>query len=436
MSINNCNIAQYTRAFAVSAAKFTDVRELIKWASEANLPNTYQVDFIGPQTLHNMAATALNLGQSFVKPGKVLFINMDDSPMTGTFIARVKEYQASFMQYDEVVLGEDNLFHPVQDRSVNISYYDDREVEEQGPAWNDPLKPMTWNEAKQCLFKFGGPVRRLSWCPHSFVGYNKGKELEAEKFWVEANKKAAIRNGGSMMVQGYYTHCDGEVVDMAWKPTMADELAEDWVLADKHLTLMDIERTPSNRYKLTYMLQPGEINTSGSVLFTLYDMLYGKKRSEVMVVTGMYACGELILSVMQDMKVKLYNPKAEVVANTLIDERERRKPDPVVNFLGDVYVAESTEVRSEKGDPWGKEQLLENIKMELIRNPALSVVIDLKGFAEDPIVIDVVGQEKTNELGVELCNYMRSELGAFCKVQGNNWAIVDIDYEASDKEAE
>lgn len=432
MNIINTNLAIYQRVFAVSAVKITDATLLVPWAIEADLPMEGKIDFIGPHTLHNMAATALNLGQSFRTPGEVLFINIDASAVTSKFIELVKEYQAAFMRYTEVTLVE-GTFRPKQDINQHIKYFyeegketmTDQKVNE---GYLDPLKTMTWEEAKRNLLKFGGPVRRLSMNPNHFIGYNKGDTITADKFWVRANKKAAERNGGSMGVAPYYTHCDGKTVSMGWRPTMQDELATDWVDADRHLTLMALEQTPSNRFKATYMLQPGEINTSGSVLFPLYEMLYKETTTKVIILSGDMGCADLVASLMTDMKSKLYNKEAVVVSSTMMEEG---RFEPCNEELVKVtFITPGTDV-SRDADVWNMQVVLDDVKRRLIEDPELCLVVDLKGFAEDHTLEDHLDKQKVNDCAVAFGNFFQQSLTEFSAKYPNNWLIVDMDYEAN-----
>ncbi len=430
--IVNANLATYQRIYAVSAKEHTDARLLKDWWEKAGLSSEVDVDFIGPHTLHNKPATALNIGQRFREVGNILFVVIDGGKSVLDFIACIKDYQAAFMRYHVVKL-ENGKFIDMNMPDVEFSFHyeplpvnEDPNVIEQKEHYVDPLKTMTWNDAKNKLILTGGPVRRLSMGPLAFVGFNQGKVLEADKFWVPANKLAAERNGGTLKVLPYYTMCDGESVDMAWRPSMQDELATDWVDANLFLTLMAFEEENFGKYKATYMLQPGSINTSGTVMFSLYDFLSKKKTSDVLIVTSDRTCANLLATLMSDMKAKLYSTSGDVVANTIIQHGKVNINPELINVD---YLYPTIQAEGEIG--FGNYDILvRSIKRAMIENPDLSVVVDLKGLTEETDLIGLLGHQKVNELAVDLANKLRETLGEFAQDYPNNWAIVDIDFEA------
>lgn len=94
---------------------------------------------------------------------------------------------------------------------------------------------LSWPVAQQLLNK-GFTVLRSGWNGKGmFVSYSDGIDaLPAEKFWVEANKEAALKNGGTLPVSSYFTLFTAQkTIQMGWVPSIGDLTAHDWVVLMK-----------------------------------------------------------------------------------------------------------------------------------------------------------------------------------------------------------
>lgn len=434
------NINNYDKRFIVSNSAWSNAKLVLDWLDKKIGSDDF--DFIGPNTTSNVAVAAMQIGTSFKPNTKVLVINVAKSQRVIDLFAKVKEHASQDIEYTfvNVINGEfmlDDIFDtkcvfltdtaPKETASVSqLDFIDGSRPP--NDSYQGVVKTLSWEKADELLKNSGGPVRRLSMDPNHFIGYNKGKVLEADGFWVLANKKAAERNGGSLNVLPYYTLCDGESVDMSWKPSADDIAANDWIPASYHLTLADFEQTPSGNFKANYLLQPGEINTAGSVMFHLYDALYKKETSEVLILTGDMESGNLLAAILSDMKEKLYNKEAAVTASTLFKLNQLNQVNP--NLVTVDFIVPASNVK-EKPNVWNKEQLFNNIEQKLIDNPKLSFILNIKGLAEDPILMEQLDKDKLNQYAVELTNYFYNRLKKFSEDYSNNWLILDIDAEAN-----
>lgn len=432
MAIVKLNVDKYDKRFVISSEAWSSATLVADWLMENVGSNDF--DFIGPYSLINKSVTAMQLGSSLKGAINVLIIDIDNSKCVREFFKEIKKHAHQNVKYTFISIKDENFVSIFDNVSLTLN----KQVGEKSMKnqlnyieesyYQDMPKTLTWDEAKAILFKNGGPVRRLSMNPNHFIGYNQGNTITADKFWVPANKKAAERNGGSMNVAPYYSHCDGKTVSMGWRPTMQDELATDWVLANNHLTLSDLEQTPSGNYRATYLLQPGEINTSGSVLFTLYDMIYKEETSEILIVTGDTLSANVLGNLLSDMKEKLYNKEASVTASTVIDPSKLKQVRSDLVKIN--YLTPGCDI-SKKPDIWNQEVFYEELEKTLINNPNLSIIVNLKGIAEDPILLDKVDKEKANDYAVSFVNYLHNRLKKFSEDYPNNWVILDLDEETN-----
>lgn len=415
------NLANFQRVFLVSAANVTDVESIGPWCQQHGIPEGTAIEFVGPHALHNLEQTALNIGQSFKQAGDVMVINMDNDPKVLKFTATMRNYEAAQMNYVTINAIDNEL--RVEDRVIklHLTKLSEKDMQDQ-QSYIDPLQTMTWEQAKEKLFAYGGPVRRLSMNPNHFIGWNKGDTIEAEKFWVPANKKAALRNGGSMNVAPYYTFCDGKTVSMGWRPSMEDELATDWITADKFLTLFSLEQTPAGDFIGNYMLQPGDIDTSGKLLFTTYSFLSKEGPSQIAILTGSSSTGCTVGALLTDMKMKLYSP--------LKTAKTKYRLGDSTPYSDELLSVEFTEpginVDTPK-DMWIKEEILKTVIEKLENNPELVLIFDLKGFADDPAALDTWSREEVNENAVALCEFVRRGLNSHGGDLPCRWFVIDLD---------
>jgi hypothetical protein len=438
------NLAEFSKCYAVSKNLITSASCLPERLKAHNFPEGIVVDFIGPATLHQNAAAALSIGQSFTEEGKVLFINIDHSKTISDFIKKVMEYQASNMLYVEVidlppagrwvdkndfVLEYTLVNKPHEEKDMNTEKFDlDFDVQED--TGYESNQTMTWDEAKAILkapttetddAKY---VRRLAWGPLSFVGYNEGKVLSTEKFWVQQNRMAAARNGGFLTVLPYYTFCDGVSVDMSYRPTSVDEHATDWVVGNMNVFLVDLEREPSGDLWASYNLLPGNIEEGANVLNQCYQMISSKDVSNIAIVTGQSLVGaKQIGALITDMKAKLFG--TEATAHTRFGETGLPNNTNLVNAVG-FGVDYSADI--------GREHLLKLKAIETINalaamvenNPALNIIIDVKGLAEN-IDYNKFDYHTNNEHAIEFVNILIRGINSDDRFSNTQYVAFDLD---------
>lgn len=442
------NVAEFSRIFAVSTEKFTDAEKIAKWIETCGVPKDACVDFIGPSAIHYRHATALRIGQSFDEPGQVLFINVDANEDTDSFIEIVKSYQHAEMLYTVVTpVGETSAFNKQGAGMTKYNLIFNKEIlpvtqieklDFNNPAdvdlakrpilndntWGDEEATdgtFGWDKAKRYLHQ-GTAVRRLKTGPLSFVGYNEGKTITADKFWVEANKKAAIRNGGSLVVKPYYTFCDGQSVDMAYRPTTEDELAVDWVLAEANIFLTGLEYVNDNKdVILQYELQTGEIDVGGNKLKALYPMIATQDVTNVLLVTGDHEAGLLLMATMTDMKHKLFDI---IPMSTTVIRNGKEEPfdSRAVNF-----VIEQPGLSGDLNN-WAIEPVFAELEKSVRNNPGICIVVDLKGFVEDKSFEDHDLRDR-EERAINFANAIAKTLTNDSIYKDTKWAIVDMETE-------
>lgn len=431
MQFNEINVAEFNRVYAVSFKAFSDEACLKNWIATCGVPEDTVVDLIGPAALHNWRATALSLGQCLRKSEKVLFINVDDSELITNFIAAVDEYKASPITFTTIipiegdcfkVAGQDGTFKlvlkPLQKQETEMSQQPTTQVQNIQNHY-DPT--MDWDGAKAFL-KTGTSVRRLSHGPFAFVGYNEGKVIEADKFWVEQNKQAAIRNGGSMTVKPYYTFCDGKSVDMAWRANMEDETATDWVEADHFVMLSGITRLPGHDYELSYQLHKGKIEDGANTLVPLYDLIATQQVCQPIIVTGNHTVAGLINKIMTDMKRMLLGDKP-FGCNTIEFYGSLGVNTDLVESV--IYEIHSAHDKS----TWDLENTIKDLINAVEVNPNSSIVIDVKGLVED-LSFEEHEFQQNQERALHFVNQLISAIGSNPAFKNVKWASVDIDSES------
>ena len=100
--------------------------------------------------------------------------------------------------------------------------------------YNHPalIQGVKWQVA-QYFAEQGFPILRAGWNGKGmFVSAKALPEvLAADKFWIEANKQAAIDNGGQIQVDPYFTLKTAQnTIQMGWIPSAGDLWANDWVI--------------------------------------------------------------------------------------------------------------------------------------------------------------------------------------------------------------
>lgn len=89
---------------------------------------------------------------------------------------------------------------------------------------------MNFGQALDALLR-GSRVRRAGWNGKGmWVAYSPGAlELPAEKFWARPNKRFAEQNGGVADVGASLNFkAADDIIEMGWRPTSRDMLANDW----------------------------------------------------------------------------------------------------------------------------------------------------------------------------------------------------------------
>jgi len=93
---------------------------------------------------------------------------------------------------------------------------------------------FTFGRAIEALKK-GRKVARSGWNGKGMwvtMSCFDGVIVNADNFWSENNKRFAIENGGSAVVNPYFTlKSTGNSIDV-WHPSVNDCLAEDWQIVD------------------------------------------------------------------------------------------------------------------------------------------------------------------------------------------------------------
>lgn len=442
MTHSSINVGAFDRIFAISSDKFTDAKLIATWIETCGVPDSAIVDFIGPTALHYSDRTSLNLGQSFTEPGKVLFINVDNSIEIDVFIGNVQKRQAAVMEYKTIYPTKTFgrfTFNPHQRTPVEYTLIDEKvepKMTEQIEKldFNNPADkalltadiPATenttltdvfgWDEAKR-LVQLGTPVRRLKHGPYAFVGFNEGKTIGADKFWVEANKEAAIRNGGSLVVKPYYTFCDGESVDMAWRPSMEDELALDWVEAKANIFLSALEKDKDGNHFAHYELTKGTLENGGDLLNHVYPLISSPSPDTVMVIHGDFFSPFVLMSLMTDMKEKLYSK--EPLCTTVI-EYGAEKPynsNMVDTHSALAYLDESN---------WDINELTNEMSIFVRKYPGASFVIDVVSFVKDSILAQTDIENK-EQVAVDFVNEIINVLLTNPEFKDNKWTSIDLE---------
>ena len=433
------NLAEFTRIFAVSNEKFTDAEAISNWIKSCGVPLDACIDFIGPSAIHYAVQTALRLGQSFNKSGKILFINIDNSESINSFIERTQCFQRAEMDYTTITPIEDTTLFKIAGVStttfklihqkVETMNFNETEValneQETTAIVNDlhrkRLGLLTWEEAKTLLHN-GYSVRRLAHGPLAFVGYNGGKTISADEFWVEQNKKAAIRNGGSLVVKPYYTFCDGKSVDMAYRVNMEDELACDWIDASKNVFLVGIEQLENGNYICEYELLPSEMENGAGNLIPCYDLIVNQDTTKVAIISGSNSA-LMVSSILTDMKHKLFGAEAYATTEIVVGIEF-----PYDSNAVSVHVVEPS--LNAAGNAYNLEALVVELGAMVNEIPGLSIVIDVKGIMGDYSFEDhdrFLNEERT--LG--FVNGIIGELQSNPMFTNTKWATVDLDLEVT-----
>lgn len=442
------NIQEFTRIYACSTHKFTDTDLFGKWVEECGIPETAKVDFIGPHAFHNLRATALRLGQSLTEGGKVLFINVDNNTEVNNFVEYVNQYRAStvttlllkpetnglFTEFNSGKTLFEIIDEPLEkdmdtvetadfnnpEDTTEIEATDTLGIEDQHILFGGKSgMTFSWDKAKHHV-QNGNPVRRLKHGPLSFVGFNEGKTIPADGFWVEANKQAAIANGGFLTVKPYYTFCDGESVDMAYRPTMEDELALDWTFACNNVFLEDLEYDEKTKnYLCHYQLHQGKCQDGGTVMVPVYDLIANPDVSNIIMVSGDQETAIGFASIITDMKHKLFGSE-EVTTSEIVFGDEQPYDSKAVN----VHFVEPG-LFGEDQDQYD----LASLSVELVtltkKLPGASILIDLKGVYADKSFEDLPNHFN-DKRAVEFANNMRTMLMNVTDFKDTKWAIIDL----------
>lgn len=88
---------------------------------------------------------------------------------------------------------------------------------------------------------FGGALRHLRhgevvaltcWAPCEFVVLSPGcKAWPMEKFWAQANREHAAKNGGTADVNASFTKTEADKsVTSGWLPDFAEIMSDNWVV--------------------------------------------------------------------------------------------------------------------------------------------------------------------------------------------------------------
>lgn len=179
------------------------------------------------------------------------------------------------------------------------------------------INPITFWEAGQVAITQDKAIRRLAWGPRAFIKVCQGQVLEADKFWVPENRKAAELNGGALIVNPRFSYCDGTSTDMGWIPTPADMFATDWVTHPTNLLLADA-KIDNNDIHLWYALMGIDGNLGGGVWFTAYDQIIANpKISNIIVINAAQDTSWLLKTVIEDMIGKYESDLSNAYTNVI-----------------------------------------------------------------------------------------------------------------------
>lgn len=441
MSIQHViKVGSYDKHYIISES-MGDQSQVAKWLSETVKPTEdFYFDFIGPVSLGNYRSVALTMGQSFKVPTRVLLIEKGLSSSSVEFIKALYEYsstnQLEVTHIVETAPGEFKY------SGGNVSLTFDFEVVETSGPENQVFEQLeaspvehhlikktkhTWREMQEKLIS--GEIlsaRRLDWANESFVAFNKGSVLEADKFWIPANKKAAERNGGHLVVRPYYALCDGASVRFGWTPTDFEYHADDWVDASLNMFLVDLKRDRDGLVA-NYELLSGEFTNGANKLVAVYDLLDDKAPAKILCISADFNTTIVLSSLLTDMKKKRYFKDA--FATTVLNLGDDRPYDSDLLTFDtlDITIAVSGDLIEKAAN-----NTLDELEVLYKENTDLKLVIDLESFAKDP-ELAADDPAEVNERAVEYVNWLIRGLKARQVFKGLSWAVIDMEAEVAEE---
>lgn len=440
MTTLQLNLNKFTKRYAISSTAFSSEQLFTDWLKENAISTDLPFDFIGPHALSFKHVAALQIGQSFKQQGEVLFINVDDSEVVREFILKITEYQATEMLYtcinfkgqQFVDSSNVNLHYEFHDEPLVIDTPETVEsfVVKTAPENDfgiDMTLTMTGYEAQRRLInKEASAVRRLKHGPFSFASYNEGKQLSSDKFWIKANREAADANGGFLTVQPYFAFCDGTSVDMSWKFSNDDLVANDWVVAPTNIFLTDLSFTsrigPYGNLNCTYELVPGEAKNGANKLIAAYDILSKKDAAKVLIISGDVATSSLLAALLTDMKAKLFGVDS-FYSHTIIAGIDKPHNTDLVDWelvLPGIFNDDEGKVK------WDFDLIFSKLTEEVQNDPTMTVIVDMKSLADTTLIED---PEQRNQMAIDIFNKLLPVLQTNPVFENTIWAAIDLDAE-------
>lgn len=436
---HNIKLKSFDKLYIISQA-ISEHSQIAKWVTDVIDPTEeIKFDFIGPVSLGNYRSVGLTLGQSFKTPTRVLLIEKGRTN-SAEFVKALREYSATdqldivhlietdtdeFMfvggnvpvTFDCSDIDEEYLEYPKMSSTVEIPTAD-----------FDLTKKIkhTWREMQEKLIS--GEIlsaRRLDWENTDFVAFGKGSAVTTEDIWIKANKAAAERNGGQLIVKPYYTYCDGKFIRMNWSPNVFDYEASDWVDASLNMFLTEL-RVDRDGLTANYELLPGEFKNGANKLVPVYDLLDTAKPVEMMCVSANIDASFLLLALLTDMKKKRFHK--DTFATSVINAGDERPYNSdVLHFdMLDISIAMSEDLIEKAA-----ESTLFEIEVIHKERPDMKLVIDLDSFTKDVEVADLDPAE-VNERAVKYVNCLIRGLKAQEVFKGLSWAVVDMEAETAE----
>lgn len=433
-------VGSYDKRYIISES-MGDHSQVAKWLNETIKPTEdFYFDFIGPVSMANYRSVALTMGQSFKTPMRILLIEKGRNYSGAAFVDALLDYAATtqleITHIIETTPGEFKFAGGTVPVAFNFDAVEVSEPQNQVSVQVETPDPNiglikkikhTWDEMKEKLET--GEIQstcRLNWSGRYFVSFNKGSELEADKFWIPANKKAAESNGGSLIVKPYYTSCDGTSVQFGWEPAIYERCADDWVDASLNMFLVDLKRDRDSLVA-NYELLPGEFTNGANKLVAVYDLLNGKEPANILCISADSNTSIVLSSLLTDMKKKRYFN--DVYATTVFNLGDNRiyNSDLLTFETLNVSLAVSNDLIEKAAS-----NTLDEFEVMYKENTDLKLVIDLESFTKDP---EVAGDDpaEVNERAVEYVNWLIRGLKARRVFKDLSWAVIDMEAEVAEE---